>query len=185
MIWCLRPLPSALSSFFSLLPCTNLHQQPKLIYLLLSRIVVFGAVFVLIPLLWMPSFPNLYKIVFEAQSISSCFHEFKLAASACKISLSSLFIAYYYIIVFTYLCCLVLLVKYSCVLYLFLIFPTRLYTFWMPELSFNLMFLKPSVFTTVDTHLAYIYCVPTIYQALCKTRIYIGGMKWFLPEKVR
>lgn len=146
-----------------------------------------GLYFYLFPSYECPVFQTFCKIVLEAQPISSCFHEFKLAASACKIPLSSQFIFYYYIIVFEYLCYSVLLVSDSCVLYLFLIFPTRLYTSW----SYHLISKSTQCFYSGRySHSIYLWCynkymLPTTYQALCKARIYIDGNKWFLPEKVR
>lgn len=123
--------------FFSLLSYLNSSFNPNW-FGYCSQIVLLGSILFLVLLLWLSSFPDLHRIVFEAQPICFCFNEFKLAFSACKISFSSEFVFCYYIIIFKYLCYPVLLIRYSSVLYLFLICPTRLCTSWRPELSFNL-----------------------------------------------
>lgn len=84
----------------------------------------------------MTSFPDWNKIVFEAQPFAPASMNSSLLPQPlkylCSLNLFSIHNS------FQILCCPVPLIRCSCVLYLFLIFPTRLCTSWRPELSFNL-----------------------------------------------
>lgn len=135
---------------------------------MLFQILVLGAVLFLFSLLYMSCFQVYVKLSLKPSTYPPASMNSSLLHRPVKY-LYTKFIFYYYIVVFKYLICHILLVRYSCLLYLFLIFPARLCTFRRPELSFNLICLNLNAFTVVSLSmfLLCIYCIFIRMFLLC------------------
>ena len=118
------------------------------------------AVLFLFSLLYMSCFQVYVKLSLKPSTYPPASMNSSLLHQPVKY-LCTKFIFYYYIVVFKYLIYHILLVRDSCLLYLFLIFPARLCTFWKPELSFNLIFLNLNALTVVSLSMFLLctYCI--------------------------
>lgn len=124
---------------------------------------MLGAVLFLFSLLYMSCFQVYVKLSLKPSTYPPASMNSGLLHQPVKYLYTN-FIFYYYIVVFKYLICHILLIRYSCLLYLFPIFPA--YVLFGGQSYHSISYSSTSVLL-LWYHLACFYCVSTAYLSEC------------------